>query len=50
MRKHPDVKEKGAQLDMSDLKSDPVLIMQRKLVPVHLSLGSITISLPDMLN
>uniref|UniRef100_A0AC35U8S2 FA_desaturase domain-containing protein n=1 Tax=Rhabditophanes sp. KR3021 TaxID=114890 RepID=A0AC35U8S2_9BILA len=30
VRKHPKVAEKGKQLDMSDLESDPVLAFQRK--------------------
>ncbi|XP_075154655.1 acyl-CoA Delta-9 desaturase [Haematobia irritans] len=29
-KKHPDVKEKGKQIDMSDLKSDPVVMFQKK--------------------
>ncbi|XP_065354227.1 acyl-CoA Delta-9 desaturase isoform X1 [Calliphora vicina] len=29
-RKHPDVKEKGKQIDMSDLRADPVVMFQRK--------------------
>ena len=29
-RKHPDVKEKGSKLDISDLKNDPVLRFQQK--------------------
>ncbi|XP_024938272.1 acyl-CoA Delta(11) desaturase isoform X2 [Cephus cinctus] len=37
-RKHPDVKEKGEGIDMSDLESDPILAFQRKyyiyLMPV----------------
>ena len=30
VRKHPQVKEQGAKLDMSDLLNDPVLVFQRK--------------------
>jgi len=30
VRKHPDVKEKGAAIDVSDLKADPVLAFQHK--------------------
>lgn len=30
VRKHPDVKEKGSKLDISDLLRDPVCIIQRK--------------------
>lgn len=30
LRKHPDVKEKGSAIDMSDLKSDPILAFQQK--------------------
>ncbi|CAD6194319.1 unnamed protein product [Caenorhabditis auriculariae] len=30
LKKHPQVKEKGAKLDLSDLYSDPILIFQRK--------------------
>lgn len=30
VRKHPDVKTKGKQLDISDLLADPVLRFQRK--------------------
>ncbi len=30
VRKHPDVKEKGKLLDVSDLLSDPVCSIQRK--------------------
>lgn len=29
-KKHPDVKEKGKQIDMSDLKADPVVMFQKK--------------------
>ncbi|XP_012276446.1 acyl-CoA Delta(11) desaturase isoform X1 [Orussus abietinus] len=29
-RKHPDVKEKGKGIDLSDLKSDPILMFQKK--------------------
>ncbi|XP_037945829.1 acyl-CoA desaturase 1 isoform X2 [Teleopsis dalmanni] len=29
-KKHPDVKEKGKQIDMSDLLADPVVVFQRK--------------------
>ena len=35
VRKHPDVKTKGKQLDLSDLLADPVCAMQRKLVPCN---------------
>lgn len=31
VRKHPDVKEKGKLLDLSDLMEDPVCIVQRKI-------------------
>jgi stearoyl-CoA desaturase (delta-9 desaturase) len=31
VRKHPDVKEKGKKLDISDLLSDPVCALQRKV-------------------
>lgn len=31
VRKHPDVKEKGKKLDMSDLLNDPVCAIQRKV-------------------
>ena len=31
-RKHPDVKEKGKQIDFADLVADPVLAVQRKYV------------------
>lgn len=34
VKKHPLVKEKGATLDMSDLTSEPVLMFQRKSVPL----------------
>ena len=30
VRKHPDVKKKGKQLDISDVLADPVLRFQRK--------------------
>lgn len=30
VRKHPEVKEKGKQLDVSDLMDDPILRFQRK--------------------
>ncbi|XP_011151497.2 acyl-CoA Delta(11) desaturase [Harpegnathos saltator] len=30
LRKHPDVKEKGKVIDISDLKSDPILMFQKK--------------------
>uniref|UniRef100_A0A1B0DIJ1 Fatty acid desaturase domain-containing protein n=1 Tax=Phlebotomus papatasi TaxID=29031 RepID=A0A1B0DIJ1_PHLPP len=37
-KKHPDVKEKGASVDMSDLEADPVVMFQKKyygiLMPV----------------
>lgn len=29
-KKHPDVKEKGKQIDMSDLEADPVVMFQKK--------------------
>ncbi|XP_017000387.2 acyl-CoA Delta-9 desaturase [Drosophila takahashii] len=29
-KKHPDVKEKGKSLDLSDLRADPILMFQRK--------------------
>lgn len=29
-KKHPDVKEKGASVDMSDLEADPVVMFQKK--------------------
>ncbi len=32
MKKHPDVKAKGQQVDMSDLEEDFVVMFQRKLV------------------
>jgi stearoyl-CoA desaturase (delta-9 desaturase) len=34
VRKHPAVREKGNQIDMSDLMNDPVLRLQRKLVSI----------------
>jgi stearoyl-CoA desaturase (delta-9 desaturase) len=30
VRKHPDVKEKGKTIDMSDLEADPLLKFQKK--------------------
>ncbi|XP_035732350.1 acyl-CoA Delta(11) desaturase-like isoform X1 [Vespa mandarinia] len=30
LRKHPDVKQKGKGIDMSDLKSDPIIAFQKK--------------------
>lgn len=30
VRKHPEVKRKGAQLDLSDLFNDPILAFQRR--------------------
>ncbi|PSN55622.1 Acyl-CoA Delta(11) desaturase [Blattella germanica] len=30
IRKHPDVKEKGKTVDMSDLESDPIVVWQRR--------------------
>ncbi|KAL5278543.1 SCD family protein [Megaselia abdita] len=30
LRKHPDVKEKGKQIDLSDLETDPVVMFQKK--------------------
>lgn len=30
VRKHPDVKAKGATIDMSDLRSDPIVMFQKK--------------------
>jgi len=30
VRKHPDVINKGAMVDMSDLEKDPVVIWQRR--------------------
>lgn len=30
VRKHPDVKTKGATIDMSDLRSDPIVMFQKK--------------------
>lgn len=31
-RKHPEVKEKGKNIDLSDLESDPILAFQKKYV------------------
>lgn len=31
-RKHPEVKEKGKTIDLSDLESDPILAFQKKYV------------------
>lgn len=39
VRKHPDVKEKGKQIDMSDLMEDPLLRFQRKYYPSLVLLG-----------
>ena len=36
VRKHPEVKAKGKQIDMSDLYNDPVCSMQRKYATVLL--------------
>ncbi|CAG9828024.1 unnamed protein product, partial [Diabrotica balteata] len=42
MRKHPQVKNKGKTIDMSDVEADPVVKFQRKYyVPLALSLGLI---------
>lgn len=30
LKKHPDVKEKGKQIDMSDLDADPIVAFQKK--------------------
>lgn len=30
VRKHPDVKAKGAAIDMNDLRSDPIVMFQKK--------------------
>lgn len=30
MKKHPDVKEKGKTIDMSDLEADPVVMWQKR--------------------
>ena len=30
VRKHPDVKKKGREIDMSDLFAEPVLVFQKK--------------------
>lgn len=30
LKKHPDVKSKGASIDMSDLKQDQIVMFQRK--------------------
>lgn len=30
VRKHPDVKEKGKAIDMSDLSADPLVMFQKK--------------------
>lgn len=30
LKKHPDVKEKGATIDMSDLEQDKIVMFQRK--------------------
>lgn len=43
MKKHPEVKKKGRQIDMSDIISDPVIAFEEKLVP-HKSNILITIS------
>jgi stearoyl-CoA desaturase (delta-9 desaturase) len=32
MKKHPDVKAKGQQIDMTDLEEDFVVMFQKKLV------------------
>ena len=39
VRKHPDVKEKGSKIDLSDLRSDPVVMFQhRHYLPLALTL------------
>ncbi|XP_047106150.1 acyl-CoA Delta-9 desaturase-like [Schistocerca piceifrons] len=38
VRKHPLVREKGRQLDMSDLRQDPVVMWQMRLYPVIMPL------------
>ncbi|KAL6426387.1 hypothetical protein ACFW04_009107 [Cataglyphis niger] len=35
-RKHPEVKEKGKGIDLSDLESDPILAFQRKYVSIRI--------------
>lgn len=34
VKKHPDVKIKGATVDMSDLEQDPIVMFQKKYGPV----------------
>lgn len=34
VKKHPDVARKGAQIDLSDLYADPLLVFQRKHYPI----------------
>ena len=39
VRKHPDVKEKGSKIDLSDLHKDPVVMFQhRHYLPLALTL------------
>ena len=39
VRKHPDVKEKGSKIDLSDLHNDPVVMFQhRHYLPLALTL------------
>ena len=40
VRKHPDVKEKGSKIDLSDLHNDPVVMFQhRHYLPLALTLS-----------
>ena len=39
VRKHPDVKEKGSKIDLSDLRNDPVVMFQhRHYLPLAMTL------------
>ncbi|XP_043495552.1 acyl-CoA Delta-9 desaturase-like [Polistes fuscatus] len=38
MRKHPDVKTKGATIDLSDLEKDPVVVWQRRYYKIFMPL------------
>lgn len=36
VRKHPDVINKGAKVDMSDLEQDPIVVWQRRYVFINI--------------
>lgn len=35
IKKHPDVREKGKTIDMSDLEKDPIIMFQKKYLKLN---------------